>query len=177
MATETTLDGVASTNLKGLMQALWGLKEGSTTIMQLIEAIDGGLKVGLPKLASERNADDTTGQDYASTAQEWKSVTVDTGGLTTDIVVYAGPALVDICRVRNTTAAGLAIANTVGVILLKDGSTVKEGAAAAKTPGSIIFDGRGGTIFATSIVLNCASASDDDKIEILYRPLDPTVTW
>lgn len=131
-------------------------------------------------IAGERSESSTTGTDYQSSAQEWKATTVQTNA-TGDVTVYNGPALVKIVRVRWTTDAGVATTNTAGIILVKDGSTVKDGAAAAKTPGSTIYDGADGTQFRTSVVLNFASASDNPassgKVEVLYRPLSSAVTW
>jgi hypothetical protein len=105
-------------------------------------------------------------------------------GLTTatgDITVYNGPAIVRIIRVRFATDAGVATTNTAGIILVKDGATVKEGAAAAKTPGSTIYDGLDGVQFRTSVVVNFANGLDNPassgKGEVLYRPLDVEVNW
>lgn len=131
-------------------------------------------------IAGERNESSTTGTDFTSTAAEWKSATVQTNA-TGDVTVYNGPAIVKSIRVRNTTDAGVATTNTAGIILVKDGATVKDGAAAGKTPGSTIYDGADGTQFRTSVVLNFASASDNPsssgKVEVLYRPASPDVTW
>ena len=130
--------------------------------------------------ADERIEDSPTGAGYSSVSGEWKAVTVQTNA-TGDVTVYSGPALVRIIRVRLTTDAGVATTNTAGIILVKDGATVKEGAAAAKTPGATIYDGLDGTQFRTSVILNFASGSDNPsssgKVEVLYRPLDPTNLW
>ena len=132
------------------------------------------------RIACERNVGATDGQDYCSTAEEWKSSVINTNA-SGDVTVYNGPALVRIVRVRATTDAGAATTNTAGVILVKNGSAVVDGAVSAKTPGSTIYDGLGGTMFRTSVILNFASASDNPassgKIEVLYRPLDPRSTY
>ena len=44
MATEFTIGSVTS-SLRGLMQALWGVKSGDDTTMQLVEASGGALRV------------------------------------------------------------------------------------------------------------------------------------
>lgn len=141
----------------------------------------GGLWVYLKSaLSGERSALSTTGTDYLSTASEWKSATVQTNA-TGDVTVYNGPCVVKSIRVRNTTDAGVATTNTAGIILVKDGATVKDGAAAAKTPSQVIYDGADGTQFRTSLILNFASALDNPassgKVEVLYRPMPATVNW
>lgn len=131
-------------------------------------------------LAGDRNSGSETGADYQAVAGEWRSYIVNTNA-TGDVTVYGFPCIVRAVRVRNTNNAGTATVNTVGIILVKDGTTVRDGAAAAKTPGSTIYDGLDGTQFRTSCVLNFASASDnpasDGKIEVLLRPMPDTVTW
>lgn len=134
----------------------------------------------LAKLAHERNVGSLTGTDYGSEAGEWKATLVNTNA-TGDVTIYNGPAIVRIIRVRATTNAGVATANTAGIILVKDGTTVKDGAAAGKTPSSTIYDGLDGAMFRTRVVINFAAAGDnpasDGKVEVLYRPLDQTNVW
>lgn len=126
--------------------------------------------------AGERLISSTNGSDYVADANEWKAATI-TVASTGDLTVYNGPCLVRAVRVRKTNDSGTATVNTVGIILIKNGAVVKDGAAAAATPGTVLYDGLGGTIFNTSLILNFASTSDSLKIEVLYRPLDATVTW
>ena len=130
--------------------------------------------------AGERAEGSTTGADYSSVAGEWKATTVQTNA-TGDITVYNGPAIVRMVRVRFTTDAGVATTNTAGIILVKDGTTVEDGAAAAKTPGSTIYDGLDGVQFRTSVVVNFANIADNPassgKVEVLYRPLPAAVNW
>lgn len=128
----------------------------------------------------ERNEDDPTGKDYSSIATEWKAITVQTNA-TGDVTVWPGPALVKFIRVRNTTDAGVATTATAGIVLVKNGGTVVDGAAASKGPGSVIYDGADGAMFRTSLVLNFANAADNPsssgKVEVLLRPLDPWNLW
>ncbi len=131
-------------------------------------------------ISGERVMGATTGTDYLSVAGEWKALLVNTNA-TGDVIAYNGPAVVRQVRVRNTSNAGVATVATLGIILVKDGATVRDGAAATKAAGTTIYEGLDGTQFRTNLTLNFASASDnpasDGKIEVLYRPLDPAVTW
>lgn len=156
-------------------------KDSSSGQETPIKSTSGGFWVYLKsKLAGERNETSTTGADYQSVAGEWKSTVIQTNA-TGDVTIYAGPCVVRSVRVRNTTDAGVATTNTVGIILVKDGTTVKDGAAAAKTPGSTIYDGLDGAQFRTSLIVNFASGSDNPassgKIEVLYRPMPASVIW
>lgn len=126
--------------------------------------------------AGERQPGSTSGADHKCVAGEWKTKTL-TVAATGDLTVYPGPCVVRSVRVRATTDVGVATANTAGIILIKDGATVKDGAAAAKTPGATIYDGLDGAIFASSLIVNFASTSDSGKVEVAFRPLDPNVTW
>ncbi len=71
MATETTLETAAPTGLRGMMQALWGLKSGTTTVMQLIEAVNGGLCVYLTSLLSGERATGNASNSHLATHEEW----------------------------------------------------------------------------------------------------------
>ena len=142
---------------------------------------EGNLKISLgTNLAGERNQSSTTGTGYFSIASEWLPVKINTNA-TGDVVVYNGPCLVKIVRVRATTDAGAATTNTAGIILVKNGTSVIDGAASGKTPGYVIYDGLDGTMFRTSFILNFASGLDnpasDGKIECLIRPLDNSTVW
>lgn len=131
-------------------------------------------------IAGERQPESTTGADHMVVSGEWKTALINTNS-TGDVTFYNAPAVVRQIRVRNTNNAGTATVNTVGIILVKDGATVKDGAAAAKTPGAVIYEGLDGVQFRTSVVVNFASALDnpasDGKIEVIYRPLSTAVTW
>jgi hypothetical protein len=131
-------------------------------------------------ISCERNIGSSTGADYCAAMGEWKRILVNTNA-TGDVTVYSGPAIVRSVRVRATNNAGTATTNTAGIILVKDGSTVVDGAAAAKTPSSVIYDGLEGTGFRTSVVVNFASGSDnpasDGKIEVLLHAMPSSVTW
>lgn len=176
MARSFTVDSVTNA-LKGAWQAIWAPRYNSDTIIDAIEAENNALYVADKTIhAGDRQGDSLTGQDHVCTAGEWKTETI---AVTRDgdKEIWPGPCLVRSVRVRNTGNTGTATTDTEGIILVKDGSTVKDGAAAAKTPGSIIYDGLEGIIFASRFILNFASISDDGKIEVAYRPLDPNVTW
>jgi hypothetical protein len=131
---------------------------------------------GAYKEAGERQVGSWAGADHVAVAGEWKAATLVVGGIG-DVIAWPGPAIVRAVRVRKTTNAGVATANTAGIILIKNGAAVLEGAAAAATPGTILYDGLDGVLFPNNLTLNFASASDTLKIECLFRPLDPLVTW
>lgn len=126
--------------------------------------------------AGARNFDSSTGLDHQTVAGEWKTTTLAVSG-TGDYTALDFPCIVRQIRVRKTTNAGVATANTAGILLFKNGTSVFEGAAAAATPGTVLFDGLEGVICQTNLTVNFASASDTDKIEVVYRPLDLRVTW
>lgn len=161
---------------------MWAHNNDDTTKLQNVYSYLHNLKVTLgTALSFERNVTPTpTGTGYASMASEWKPILVNTN-TTGDVTVCTGPSVLKAVRVRNTTNAGVATTNTAGIILVKDGTTVRDGAAAGKTPGAIIYDGADGTQFRTSVILNFAAAGDnpasDGKIEVLCRPMDTQVTF
>lgn len=124
-----------------------------------------------------RQEESITGLDYQAVGFEWKSQTLTTPGGTGDLTIWDGPALVRVVRTRRATDAGGALGNTAGIVLIKDGTIVKDAAAAAVTPSSVIYDGLDGIIFNTSFIVNLASAGDDARIEVLFKPLDPGVSW
>ena len=126
--------------------------------------------------AGERGIGSKNGADHVAVSGEWKCETV-TVAATVDKTVYAGQFIVRMVRTRRYTDAGGALSPTAGIVLVKDGTVVREGAAASLAGNVTIWDGLDGTIFSTSLVLNFASASDTGKIEVFYRPLDNKVSW
>lgn len=178
----TRLVLLAALALAGVVVHGAGMEARDSTTGQpsSLRSTDGALNCYAAfRTGGERNESSTTGADYAATAGEWKSIIVNTNA-TGDVTVWPGKALVRLIRVRATNNAGTATANTAGIILVKDGSTVRDGAAAAKTPGATIYDGLDGTRFDTSVVLNFANIGDNPasggKIEILLHTGDPRVT-
>lgn len=71
MATEITLDSAVPGSMRGMAQALWGLKSGSTTVMQLIEAVNGGLGVYLVSSMSGERAIGSASNSHLSVHEEW----------------------------------------------------------------------------------------------------------
>lgn len=149
--------------------ALQGTDEGALLVVMDADAAGG------------RAGGSTDGADHQVHVGEWKSLTIATNA-TGDITIHNGPAVVRMVRYRKNNDAGVAFgANTAGIILVKDGTTVKEGAAAGVTPGSAIYDGLEGVQFRTSFIINFASGTDNPasngRIEVLWRPMPDTVTW
>lgn len=71
MPTEITLDSAVPGSVRGLAQALWGLKSGSTTIMQLIEAVNGGLGVYMVSSVAGERANSNASNSHLAVKEEW----------------------------------------------------------------------------------------------------------